>query len=108
MRTGPSSLHCGSSGIDFLQWDGFRFPATDHGLTWFDTEEISGSSPTRCVFGNSFDPRSRSPNSCDFEPGLRDGNPARMETPRGHIHERQPHSPQYNGKQLAGGLPPIR
>jgi len=42
--------------------------STDHGLTFSTPEEISGSSPTLCFFGNAFDP-SRSPNACDFDQG---------------------------------------
>jgi hypothetical protein len=66
----------------YVTWTLFRFdcPAgfcsstifgsmsTDHGLTWSTPEEISGSSPTLCFFGNFFDQR-RSPNSCDFDQG---------------------------------------
>ena len=42
--------------------------STDHGLTFSMPEEISGSSPTLCFFGNFFDP-SRSPNACDWDQG---------------------------------------
>jgi hypothetical protein len=42
--------------------------STDHGLTFSTPEEISGNSPTLCVFGNFFDP-SRNPNDCDLDQG---------------------------------------
>jgi hypothetical protein len=59
---------CGSSGTDFCSGTIYGSMSTDHGLTWSTPEEISGSSPTLCFFGNNFDP-TRSPNSCDFDQG---------------------------------------
>ena len=59
---------CGSSGTDFCSGTIYGSMSTDHGLTWSTPEEISGTAPNLCFFGNQFDP-SRSPNSCDFDQG---------------------------------------
>jgi hypothetical protein len=59
---------CGPNGTDFCSGTIFGSLSTDHGLTWSTPEEISGSSPALCFFGNAFDP-GRSPNSCDFDQG---------------------------------------
>jgi hypothetical protein len=42
--------------------------STDHGLTWSTPEEISGTSPTLCFFGNAFTP-SLDPHKCNFDQG---------------------------------------
>ena len=42
--------------------------STDHGLTWSTPEEISGTSPTLCFFGNFFTP-GLDPHKCNFDQG---------------------------------------
>jgi hypothetical protein len=42
--------------------------STDHGHTWSAPQEISGTAPGLCFFGNAFDP-SASENACDFDQG---------------------------------------
>jgi hypothetical protein len=46
----------------------FGSMSTDHGITWSTPEEISGTSPTLCFFGNVFDP-SAGANECHFDQG---------------------------------------
>jgi hypothetical protein len=46
----------------------FGSMSTDHGLTWSTPEEISGSSPTLCFFGNAFTP-GLDPHKCNFDQG---------------------------------------
>jgi hypothetical protein len=57
---GPTGGYC-SSAI-------FGSMSTNHGVTWSQPEEISGSSTPLCFQGNAFDPN-RSPNACDFDQG---------------------------------------
>ena len=59
---------CAPGGNSFCSGTIFGSMSTDHALTWSTPEEISGSSPTLCFFGNIFNPK-RSPNSCDFDQG---------------------------------------
>jgi hypothetical protein len=59
---------CGASGAGFCSNTIFGSMSTDHGLTWSTPQEISGSSPTLCFGGDTFDPK-RSPDSCDFDQG---------------------------------------
>jgi hypothetical protein len=59
---------CGTSGSDYCSSTIYGSVSTNHGLTWSTPEEISGSSPTLCFFGDAFDPK-RSPNACDFDQG---------------------------------------
>jgi hypothetical protein len=61
-------VNCAPSGQGVCSSPIFGSMSTDHGLTWSTPEEISGSSPTLCFFGNSFDP-TRNPNACDFDQG---------------------------------------
>jgi hypothetical protein len=42
--------------------------STDGGQSWSTPEEISGTAPGLCFFGNFFDPN-RSPSDCDFDQG---------------------------------------
>jgi hypothetical protein len=46
----------------------FGSMSTDHGRTWSTPEEISGTSPALCFFGNFFD-RTRNRHACDFDQG---------------------------------------
>jgi hypothetical protein len=61
-------VNCAPSGQGVCSSPIFGSMSTDHGLTWSTPEEISGSSPTLCFFGNFFDP-TRNPNACDFDQG---------------------------------------
>jgi hypothetical protein len=46
----------------------FGTMSTDHGITWSTPEEISGTSPALCFFGDGFDP-SADPNDCNNDQG---------------------------------------
>jgi hypothetical protein len=62
------NFSCGTSGADFCSGTIYGSMSTDHGLTWSTPQEISGSSPALCFFGDVFDP-TRSPSACDFDQG---------------------------------------
>lgn len=59
---------CGASGNGYCSSTIYGSVSTDHGLTWSTPEEISGSSPTLCFFGDFYDP-TLSASSCDFDQG---------------------------------------
>jgi hypothetical protein len=43
--------------------------STDHGVTWSPPEQISGSNPALCFFGNAAGATNEPPTSCDFDQG---------------------------------------
>lgn len=61
---------CGGAhpGGGYCQSPIFGALSTNGGRIWSPPQEISGSSPTLCFFGDSFDPR-RDPHACNFDQG---------------------------------------
>jgi hypothetical protein len=58
----------GHPGGGYCQSPIFGSMSTNGGRRWSPPEEISGSSPTLCFFGNFFDPR-LDPHACNFDQG---------------------------------------
>jgi hypothetical protein len=56
------------TGATFSESPIYGSMSTDHGLTWSTPEEISGTSPTLCFFGNFFTP-GLDPHKCNFDQG---------------------------------------
>jgi hypothetical protein len=67
-KFGPNCLGGSDTGPAFCESPIYGSMSTDHAHTWSTPQEISGSAPALCSFGNAFSPTA-GPNDCNFDQG---------------------------------------
>jgi hypothetical protein len=67
-KFGPDCLGGSDTAPAFCESPIFGAMSTDHGQTWSKPQEISGTSPALCSFGNFFSPTAGA-NDCNFDQG---------------------------------------